>query len=58
MAMLTETGSIIYPTVPAFYAQPSIIEQMVDHTIRVLDLLDIDVGALSRWQGIETGRRG
>ncbi|MGB6861234.1 MAG: UbiX family flavin prenyltransferase [Pseudolabrys sp.] len=52
MATVTEAGGIIYPPVPAFYAQPKSIEDMVDHTLaRVLDLFDIDIGKIRRWTG-------
>jgi 4-hydroxy-3-polyprenylbenzoate decarboxylase len=56
MSAVTEMGAIVYPPVPAFYAQPSSIEQMVDHTIgRVLDLFEIDSGGVSRWEGLRGG---
>jgi flavin prenyltransferase len=52
MATVTEAGGIVYPPVPAFYALPKSIEDMVDHTLaRVLDLFDIDVGKIRRWTG-------
>lgn len=52
MATVTEAGGIIYPPVPAFYAQPKSIEDMVDHTLaRVLDLFDIDTRKIRRWTG-------
>lgn len=50
MAGLSDLGAIIAPPVPAFYAKPYSIEEMVDHTVgRMLDLFDIDVGAVRRW---------
>jgi 4-hydroxy-3-polyprenylbenzoate decarboxylase len=50
MTALSEMGAIIAPPVPAFYARPNTIEEMVDHTVgRVLDLFDIDVGIIRRW---------
>lgn len=50
MTALAEMGAIIAPPVPAFYMKPASVEEMIDHTIgRVLDLFDIDVGAVSRW---------
>jgi flavin prenyltransferase len=52
MAQATEMGAIVYPPVPAFYARPQTIEEMVDHTLgRVLDLFDIEVGTVRRWTG-------
>jgi 4-hydroxy-3-polyprenylbenzoate decarboxylase len=50
MTALSEMGAIIAPPVPAFYAKPDNLEEMVDHTVgRVLDLFDIDVGIVRRW---------
>src|ERR1700726_2017239 len=50
MTALSEMGAIIAPPVPAFYARPDTIEDMVDHTVgRVLDLFDIDAGTVRRW---------
>jgi 4-hydroxy-3-polyprenylbenzoate decarboxylase len=52
MAAVTEAGAIVYPPVPAFYARPQSIEDMVDHTLgRVLDLFEIDLGTVRRWSG-------
>ena len=52
MAAVTEAGAIVYPPVPAFYAQPKSLEDMIDHTLgRVLDLFDIDLGTVRRWSG-------
>ncbi len=46
----TEVGAIVYPPVPAFYARPESLEQMVDHTLgRVLDLFGLDLGIAARW---------
>jgi len=43
-------GAIIAPPVPAFYAQPATLEDMVDHTLgRILDLFDLEAPALRRW---------
>jgi len=50
MTALSEMGAIIAPPVPAFYARPDSIGDMVDHSVgRVLDLFDIDVGVVGRW---------
>ena len=57
MAAATEIGAIIYPPVPAFYARPQGLEQMVDHTLgRVLDLFDIQTDAVSRWEGLNPAK--
>jgi len=53
MVQATENGAIIMPPVPAFYANPKSLEEMVDHSVgRCLDLFDIDVNLTKRWQGI------
>jgi flavin prenyltransferase len=50
MAAVTEAGAIVYPPVPAFYANPESIEDMVDHTLgRVLDLFGLDASPVRRW---------
>jgi len=50
MAAVTEAGAIVYPPVPAFYAKPTTLMDMVDHTLgRVLDLFDVDLGTVKRW---------
>jgi flavin prenyltransferase len=42
--------TVIAPPMPAFYARPASLEEMVDHTVgRVLDLFDIDLGVVRRW---------
>ena len=52
MAALSEMGAIIAPPVPAFYAKPQTLEEMIDHTLgRVLDLFDIETeGLVRRWK--------
>jgi 4-hydroxy-3-polyprenylbenzoate decarboxylase len=55
MTAATEMGAIVYPPVPAFYARPASLEQMVDHTLgRVLDLFDVENTAVSRWGGLNS----
>jgi 4-hydroxy-3-polyprenylbenzoate decarboxylase len=52
MAAVTEAGAIVYPPVPAFYAHPQSLDEMIDHTLgRVLDLFEIDLGLVRRWTG-------
>ena len=51
MQTVSEMGAIIYPPVPAFYAKPVSLNDMVDHSLgRVLDLYDIDIGTVRRWK--------
>ncbi len=50
MTTASELGAIVIPPVPAFYANPQTIADIVDHTIgRVLDLYDLDPGLVKRW---------
>ncbi|HWK43587.1 MAG TPA: UbiX family flavin prenyltransferase [Stellaceae bacterium] len=50
LTLLSEMGAVIAPPVPAFYARPASLDEMVDHTVgRVLDLFDIDTGTTRRW---------
>ncbi|WP_192811410.1 UbiX family flavin prenyltransferase [Candidatus Kinetoplastidibacterium blastocrithidiae] len=52
MISVTEMGGIIFPPMPAFYHQPSSIEEMVDHTvIHAMRLLNLDVSG-PVWKGI------
>ena len=58
MTALSEMGAIIALPVPAFYAKPENMEEMVDHTVgRVLDLFDVDVGIVRRWGEDEALKR-
>jgi flavin prenyltransferase len=51
MTQLTEMGAIIAPPVPAFYAQPTSLDDMVGHTIgRVLDLFGVENELACRWK--------
>lgn len=58
MVAVTEMGGVVFPPVPAFYARPKTIAQLVDHTVgRVLDLFGIRVARLPRWRGMREGTR-
>jgi 4-hydroxy-3-polyprenylbenzoate decarboxylase len=50
MTALSEMGAIIAPPLPAFYARPDSVDDIVNHSVgRVLDLFDIDTGMVNRW---------
>jgi flavin prenyltransferase len=50
MTALSEMGAVIAPPVPAFYAKPRSLEEMIDQTLgRALDLFGIDTGVVRRW---------
>ena len=54
MVQVTEMGGVIFPPVPAFYAKPKTIQDLVEHTVRrVLDLFGIHSPKLARWKGID-----
>ena len=55
MTAVTEMGAIVMPPLPAFYAKPKTLEDMVDHSVgRALDLLGIENHLVRRW-GEEIG---
>ena len=54
MTAVTEMGGIIFPPVPAFYAKPKSIDELVAHSVaRVLDLFGVHSPKLARWQGMK-----
>jgi 4-hydroxy-3-polyprenylbenzoate decarboxylase len=59
MAALAEMGAILMPPVPAFYAKPNTLEDIVDQTVgRALDLLGYDWPEVKRWgENIPKSRR-
>lgn len=59
MTHLSEIGAIIAPPMPAFYAEPKSLDDMVTQSVaRVLDLFDIDAGKARRWgEDLKGGKR-
>lgn len=52
MTAVTEAGAIVYPPVPAWYARPKSLEDLIDHTLgRAMDLFEVDLGSVRRWEG-------
>ncbi len=52
LTQLSEAGPFFAPPVPAFYARPGSLADMVDHTLgRVLDLFGIETPLVRRWSG-------
>ncbi|HYE41971.1 MAG TPA: UbiX family flavin prenyltransferase [Caulobacteraceae bacterium] len=50
MAALAEMGATIAPPVPAFYAKPQTLDDLVNHSVgRVLDLFGLDWSGVKRW---------
>ena len=55
MVKLTEMGAIIAPPLPAFYAKPQSLEEMVDQSVgRALDLFGLAWTPVKRW-GLDVG---
>ena len=51
MTELSEMGAVVAPIVPAFYARPTTIDDIIDHSVgRLLDLFDLNVGVVDRWK--------
>ena len=54
MTALAEMGAIIAPPLPAFYARPASIAEMVDQSVgRALDLFGLDWSPVRRWDGLK-----
>ena len=50
MVALAEMGAVIAPPLPAFYAKPASLAEMVDQSVgRVLDLLGLSWQPVKRW---------
>lgn len=50
MTHVSEIGAIVMPPVPAFYARPKTLDEMINHTVgRALDLFGIDNTLVRRW---------
>lgn len=53
MTAVTEMGGVIFPPVPAFYAKPHSLEEMVDQTVtRALDLFALGAPRSVPWEGL------
>ena len=54
MTALAEMGATIAPPLPAFYAKPASIAEMVDQSVgRALDVFGLDWAAVKRWDGLK-----
>ncbi|HKY95660.1 MAG TPA: UbiX family flavin prenyltransferase [Kiloniellales bacterium] len=57
MLAVSEMGGIVAPPVPAFYARPATIDDLVRQSVgRVLDLFDLEAPGVARW-GEDAGKR-
>lgn len=59
MATLTEMGAIVAPPLPAFYAEPQTVQDMVDQSVaKALDLVGLKSPLMKRWgEDLEKGKR-
>src|SRR3954471_2020798 len=54
MVPVPERGGIILPPMPAFYAAPKTIDDLVAHTVgRMLDLFGVRTAKVKRWSGLK-----
>ena len=52
MLRVARAGAIVAPPVPAFYARPRSLDDMVDHTVgRLLDQFGVEHRLVRRWDG-------
>jgi flavin prenyltransferase len=52
MKLASAAGAVIFPPVPAFYAQPKTLEEIVDNLVgRVLARLGIENNSYVEWRG-------
>jgi 4-hydroxy-3-polyprenylbenzoate decarboxylase len=53
MLQASENGAILMPPLPALYARPQNLDDMINHTVgRCLDLFDIETSLVTRWAGM------
>jgi 4-hydroxy-3-polyprenylbenzoate decarboxylase len=58
MVRVTEMGAVVAPPLPAFYARPHSLEEMVDQSVgRALDLFGLAWTPVKRW-GLDVGPVG
>ena len=52
MTTLADIGAVVAPIVPAFYAKPKTVDDVINHTVgRLLDFFSIETKVVRRWQG-------
>jgi len=52
LVQLAELGAVVLPLVPAMYAQPKTIDDIVAHTVgKALDVMGIEHQLSTRWEG-------
>ncbi len=57
LTQFAEMGGVVFPPVPAFYAQPQTLDEVVTQIIgRVLDRIGIENDLVKRWEGLRLSR--
>lgn len=52
MALAAQAGAVLFPPVPAFYARPQTVDEIINETVgRVLRRLGLDNDLYTRWAG-------
>ena len=52
MERVVEMGGVVFPPVPAFYTNPTGLEEVISHTVsRALEQLGLEVEGMERWTG-------
>ncbi len=55
LSLAAEAGAIIFPPVPAFYARPQSLDDVINNTVgRVLARLGIQNQEYLQWQGMDS----
>lgn len=59
MLAVTEMGAIVAPPLPAMYARPQSLDDMIQHSVgRWLDLFGVQNNLAARWDGKQASRDG
>ncbi|RZJ40339.1 MAG: UbiX family flavin prenyltransferase [Brevundimonas sp.] len=54
MTALAEMGAVIAPPLPALYARPGSVDEIIDQSVgRALDLFGLDWRPVKRWSGLQ-----
>ncbi|NLG98529.1 MAG: UbiX family flavin prenyltransferase [Chloroflexi bacterium] len=58
MELASQAGAILFPPIPAFYARPGSLDEMINNIVgRVLDRLGIENDLYKEWAGIVTAKK-
>jgi 4-hydroxy-3-polyprenylbenzoate decarboxylase len=57
MDLAARSGAVIFPPVPAFYARPATLDELVDNIVgRVLARIGVENEAFEVWEGLNKGK--